>query len=140
MCVVRLGDLQVGVASAELAFRFYRHLPEAAAALNESRLCFQYLSTSAAVPAPPDQQMAELAAVEAALDAFGRSGRAEDERWLVTPQLSAVQLLFITWCFVKCPGTGDPCSDVLRHVPRFSRAFGCSPDTVLNPRHKCSVF
>ncbi|XP_075539284.1 uncharacterized protein LOC142573971 [Dermacentor variabilis] len=145
---VKYGGLgaQVGVASAELAFRFYRHLPDAEAALNESRTCLKFSSTSPASPASPDLLMAELASVEAVLDAFVRSGRGEDDRWLVTPQLSAIQVLLITWCFVKCPGReepgveGDPCSDVLRHVPRFSQAFDCSPETVLNPTHKCRVF
>lgn len=145
---VKYGGLgtQVGVASAELAFRFYRHLPDAEAALNESRTCLKFSSTSSGSPASPDLLMAEVASVEAVLDAFIRSGRGEDDRWLVTPQLSAVQVLLITWCFVKCPGReepgveGDPCSDVLRHVPRFSQAFDCSPETVLNPTHKCSVF
>ncbi|KAH6933988.1 hypothetical protein HPB50_019377 [Hyalomma asiaticum] len=145
---VKYGGLgtQVGVASAELAFRFYRHLPDAEAALNESRSCLKFSSTSSGSPASPDLLMAEVASVEAVLDAFIRSGRGEDDRWLVTPQLSAVQVLLITWCFVKCPGReepgveGDPCSDVLRHVPRFSQAFDCSPETVLNPTHKCSVF
>lgn len=145
---VKYGGLgtQMGVASAELAFRFYRHLPDAEAALNESRSCLKFSSTSPASPASPDLLMAELASVEAVLDAFVRSGHGEDDRWLVTPQLSAVQVLLITWCFVKCPGReepggeGDPCSDVLRHVPRFSQAFDCSPETVLNPTHKCSVF
>ncbi|KAH7960687.1 hypothetical protein HPB49_022343 [Dermacentor silvarum] len=145
---VKYGGLgaQVGVASAELAFRFYRHLPDAEAALNESRSCLKFSSTSPASPASPDLLMAELASVEAVLDAFVRSSRGEDDRWLVTPQLSAIQVLLITWCFVKCPGReepgveGDPCSDVLRHVPRFSQAFDCSPETVLNPTHKCSVF
>lgn len=144
---VKYGGLgtQVGVASAELAFHFYRHLPDADAALNESRSCLKFSSMSPAVPSASDQLMAELASVEAVLDAFARSGRGDDDRWLVTPDLSAVQVLLITWCFVKCagrdePGDGDPCSDVLRHVARFSQAFDCSPETVLNPTHKCTVF
>ncbi|KAL3185800.1 hypothetical protein MRX96_028693 [Rhipicephalus microplus] len=172
---VKYGGLgtQVGVASAELAFRFYHHLPDAEAALNESRSCLKFSSTSPASPASPDLLMAELASIEAVLDAFVSSGHGEDDRWLVTPQLSPVQVqnlrgrydgfrvwnevrakwrahsmqvLLITWCFVKCPGReepgveGDPCSDVLRHVPRFSQAFDCPPETVLNPTHKCSVF
>ncbi|KAH7932512.1 hypothetical protein HPB51_029254 [Rhipicephalus microplus] len=169
-CGIRI---EVGVASAELAFRFYHHLPDAEAALNESRSCLKFSSTSPASPASPDLLMAELASIEAVLDAFVSSGHGEDDRWLVTPQLSPVQVqnlrgrydgfrvwnevrakwrahsmqvLLITWCFVKCPGReepgveGDPCSDVLRHVPRFSQAFDCPPETVLNPTHKCSVF
>lgn len=57
---------------------------------------------------------------------------------------SGTQLLFIMWCYIRCPSSGTPddherCNEVLAQTEHFSKAFRCQPGTPLNPPSKCKV-
>ncbi|XP_049525144.1 endothelin-converting enzyme 2-like [Dermacentor silvarum] len=56
---------------------------------------------------------------------------------------SPAQLLFISWCYMKCGGKYNSlpsaCDAVLRHISNFADEFGCSPGDHLNPMHRCAL-
>ncbi|KAH9376411.1 hypothetical protein HPB48_022090 [Haemaphysalis longicornis] len=58
--------------------------------------------------------------------------------------LTPMQLLFVSWCYLRCPGRSealsDGCDGIVRHIPEFSRAFKCNIGTPLNPPDKCTLF
>ncbi|XP_050025420.2 neprilysin-1-like [Dermacentor andersoni] len=94
--------------------------------------------------------LAELASLEALADAFRADG-GSDGAFLLggLERYTALQMFFIAWCFVRCGDQrnvgddsveADPCSHILRNVPRVSEAFRCSAGTFLNPDTKCELF
>ncbi|KAL1421522.1 hypothetical protein MTO96_023082 [Rhipicephalus appendiculatus] len=64
--------------------------------------------------------------------------------------MSSDQLFFINQCATWCAWGSKPsnlyapdrsrCIVPLRNMPEFSRAFGCAPGTLMNPREKCTFW
>ncbi|KAL1422737.1 hypothetical protein MTO96_003819 [Rhipicephalus appendiculatus] len=56
---------------------------------------------------------------------------------------SALQLLLIAWCFLKCERKFSMfrpvCDAPLQHIPDFAHEFMCKPGSNLNPHHKCAA-
>ncbi|KAK8770684.1 hypothetical protein V5799_012852 [Amblyomma americanum] len=137
-----LGD-HVGLATAWLALEHSDAWPNAQRRLNRSRQCvtqaFETLPQSRI-----DEVIAEVASLSALLGAFKETG--DDKSLIGLDGYSALQTLFIAWCFMRCDTASldreeeDPCSPALRLVDAFADAFRCLPGTYMNAKTKCTVF
>ncbi|XP_054930378.1 uncharacterized protein [Dermacentor andersoni] len=58
-------------------------------------------------------------------------------------QYSDMQLLFISSCFITCPGRGrgqrNQCDSLAQYVPEFAVAFKCSRGTIVNSSEHCQL-
>ncbi|KAK8775990.1 hypothetical protein V5799_030664 [Amblyomma americanum] len=133
-------------ASAEIALNHYAAHASTAERVFEALKCFVEDSRTMSIE-PQDDVLLEAVALEAALDAFQEAAEGTRKGQDGLAVYSAVETFFLSWCFTKCaaPATTrsadvDRCSAPLRHVQRFSDAFGCQAETSLNPMNKCLVF
>ncbi|XP_075749157.1 neprilysin-1-like [Rhipicephalus microplus] len=72
-----------------------------------------------------------------------RNSSDETARLVSFENYSAVQLLLMAWCFLKCESKSSlfrpVCDAPLQHISDFSREFRCKLGSSLNPHQKCSA-
>ncbi|XP_077529529.1 uncharacterized protein LOC144141970 [Haemaphysalis longicornis] len=133
---------EVSRALAEVVIRYYKRNSLATAAIREAAECIANASMRAGTERPHNFTTRDLATVVVLKDAFAEAPGASER--LQNSWFSPPQLMFIAWCYLRCPGRSqrlsDYCGGVLRHLEAFSEAFGCSPGTPLNPVDKCRFF
>ncbi|XP_077520476.1 uncharacterized protein LOC144130429 [Amblyomma americanum] len=58
------------------------------------------------------------------------------------PPILSSQLPYFAACYLLCGEVDGPllCNTPHRHSSDFARAFGCEPDSPMNPKDKCSMF
>ncbi|KAH7946334.1 hypothetical protein HPB49_023271 [Dermacentor silvarum] len=82
----------------------------------------------------------EILSINVLLTAMQNSSH-ETLRLVNFENYSAVQLLLIAWCFMKCESKLNlfrpVCDTPLQHIADFAREFRCKLGSTLNPHHKC---
>ncbi|KAH9376436.1 hypothetical protein HPB48_022607 [Haemaphysalis longicornis] len=128
----------VATVSSNLAFGHYRTTNVTSSAVEDSMTCVNRSS--------PQREAAEIVTSIAALDVAVAAFRDQGSQHVIKDaiHLTPMELLFVSWCFLRCPGRlqalSDGCDSIVRHIPEFSRAFKCNIGTPLNPPEKCTLF
>ncbi|KAK8775993.1 hypothetical protein V5799_030657 [Amblyomma americanum] len=132
---------EVALASAVILLDRYmqhgRNDSETGAALRRTVACVE--RSRRGLPEARHNVLAELASLEALVDAFQAADGSDHRELEGFGDYTATQMFFIAWCFMRCGVEDDPCSLALRNVRRFSQAFHCPRHTLLNPASTCEV-
>ncbi|XP_075728795.1 neprilysin-11-like [Rhipicephalus microplus] len=65
---------------------------------------------------------------------------ASDVRLLGFQDFSDEQTYFIAGCYLRCGSAEESCAMPFRHNRWFSAAFGCPPNTPMNPEERCAFW
>ncbi|KAK8766458.1 hypothetical protein V5799_006758 [Amblyomma americanum] len=86
--------------------------------------------------------LSDVTPLDVLLQVFAAYG----SQWMLAglKSLTATQLLFIAWCYIRCCGYSEPlddeCNTAVKHATAFSTAFTCTRGAPLNVEKKCSIF
>ncbi|XP_040064975.1 membrane metallo-endopeptidase-like 1 [Ixodes scapularis] len=81
----------------------------------------------------------QIAAVQVAFSAYLAAGGEKSSRLKYLENYPLDQVFFYSHCKTMC-GQGDYCSDTLRHLGAFAKAFDCPDNSYMNPPQKCTYF
>ncbi|KAK8766400.1 hypothetical protein V5799_006819 [Amblyomma americanum] len=127
----------VAEACANISILRYASAKTTAGAINAAINCIEATGARGRLAA-----LRDVAALEVLADAFETHG--SRSKLAKFSSMTEAQLLFATWCYIRCRGNSealsDECSSAVRHVAAFSEAFSCSVGKPLNPENKCVVF
>ncbi|KAK8766528.1 hypothetical protein V5799_006693 [Amblyomma americanum] len=136
---VKYGALgaHVAKASAEVAIVHYGSANTTTGAVREALKCANKANATDISAALSDQ-----ASLQVLVDAF--QARGSHSTLEGAEHITAMQLFFLSWCFIRCRGyterLGDKCNAAVEHVAAFSSTFSCAAGKPLNPEKKCIVF
>ncbi|XP_064487899.1 neprilysin-1-like [Ornithodoros turicata] len=72
-----------------------------------------------------------------------KQGQKRSQRLATLPQFTGEQIFFMSYCYTLCSRSRSEqhrCNFPLMNSKAFSQAFGCSPNSSMNPLEKCDFF